>query len=374
MNKKMKISVLVGTRPEIIKMQPVIKEIQKRELDFTFIHTGQHYDWNLSAIFFRELGLPDPNHYLNVGSDSHGTQTAKIIMKTEQILKKEKPNYLLIQGDTNSGLGGAIAAAKLNIIICHVEAGCRSFDKRMPEEINRVIISDLASIHFAPTETTVCNLLKEGINIENIFLTGHPIVDLIESQYEKILSSDILNQLKLKRRNYYLTTMHRAENIENKVKIKNILKTLNELSKKVKIIFPIHPHTKRCIEKYKLDNLLTNIDIIPPQSYFDMLNLIKNARIILTDSGGIQQEAAILKTPCITLRTTTEWVETINEKINFLVGSDPIKLHESIDFITKNRERILNHFNELGELYGKPGVSSQILDIIEAVVSPFSLK
>jgi UDP-N-acetylglucosamine 2-epimerase (non-hydrolysing) len=357
-----KIASIVGTRPEIIKMQPIIKEIQKSKHDLNFIHTGQHYSFNMSNIFIDDLDLPQPNYFLNVKSGSQGVQTSRIIAKCEKLLKSEKPDIVLVQGDTNSALGAAIASSKLGLSIGHVEAGCRSFDKQMPEEINRVLISDIASLHFVATDNCKRNLLKEGIPASQIFVTGHPIVDLIR-QIRNRISENTLN--KSKNKHYALVTFHRRENIDDKDNISNILTVFDQLSQKMPVIFPCHPHTKRQILRFSLEKYVKNLRMIKPVDYIQSLSLCKNAKFVLTDSGGIQQEAALLCTPCITLRKTTEWIETVKLGINFLAGCGSGCIKENIRYVERNYDDILQRFKSSRYLFGKVGVSKRILTIIE---------
>lgn len=358
----MKIAVCVGTRPEIIKMQPIIKEIQKSKHELVFIHTGQHYDFEMSDVFIKELQLPKPDFFLNVKSGSQGAQTARVIARCESILKTEKPDITLIEGDTNSALGAAIASSKLGLSIGHVEAGCRSFDKTMAEEINRTLISDVTDLHFSPTDTCVANLIREGIDHSQIFLTGHPIIDLIHNIRDRIPNNSF-NGLETKE--YALVTLHRRENIDNKDKIRSILVALHHLSQKIPLIFPCHPHTARQITRFALKNYLRNVDVIQPVSYLQSLGLIKRARYVLTDSGGIQQEAAILGTPCITLREVTEWVETVNLGLNFLAGNRSERIIEAVNLLERNYNNVLRRFNLRQNLFGEVGVSKRIMAAIE---------
>lgn len=370
----MKIAVIVGTRPEIIKLQPIIRKIQgRRKHRLILIHTGQHYDFEMSKIFFDEFHLSEPKYFLNAKAASQGAQTGKIIAKCEEILKIEKPDALLVEGDTNSGLGAAIASSKLGVPIGHVEAGCRSFDRSMPEEINRVVISDLASFHFAPTPTCVNNLLKEGICDSQIFLTGHPIVDLISRMKGKIeltgtfknAKNNLLSRMGVSNNDFALVTIHRRENISDKKRMSNILGALSQLAKMTPIIFPCHPHTRLSILKFSLKDKLRNVRLTPPVGYFNALSLITHARFVLTDSGGIQQEAALLSTPCITLRGVTEWVETVNAGINFLSDNDAEQILKVVRHVESNYDRISNRFKSLRNLFGEAGVSDRIISIIE---------
>lgn len=366
----MSINIVVGTRPEVIKTAPLLKEIQRRGgLKLTYVHTGQHYDWNMREIFIKRLGLPEPL-FLKVGSASHGVQTAQIIMRSERVFREESPDVVLVEGDTNSALGASFAACKLNMPVAHVEAGCRSFDRTMPEEINRIVIADLASLHFAPTETCVKNLIKEGISAEGIYLTGHPISDLLHEVKGEIDRSNIMGELSLNSGEYCLLTAHRPKNVDDKRSLNSLLKAIIKLSKERTVIFPVHPRALNSIRKFRLEALLKNSNVVmtEPVCYVDCLSLIKNARMVLTDSGGIQQEAALLKTPCITLRENTEWVETVDIGVNFLVGCGEKRIIETAELIESNYEMISKRFDKAANLYGPPGVSKKIVDIVEVYV------
>lgn len=364
----MDICVIVGTRPEIIKMQPILFEIKKRNHRLIFVHTGQHYDFMMSDIFIKELEISKPDYFLKVKTLSQGLQIGEIITSCNRILEIEKPDVILVQGDTNSALGGAIASAKLNLSIGHVEAGCRSFDKHMPEEVNRVLISDIANYNFVPTENCSINLQREGIKPHQIFLTGHPLVDLLNNLNHSRITTAVLNDIGIDQKNYYLVTVHRRENIENKEKISEILKALDSISDNVQIVFPCHPHTELQINKFGLSDLLKKIKTIRTVGYFESLSLIKNARIVLTDSGGIQQEAAILGTPCITLRNVTEWTETVDNGINFLTGHQIKNIIQTLQFVEGNYLSIMKRFESANGLFGKPGASVKIMEIMEKAI------
>lgn len=343
----------------MIKMQPVIRQTLMRGHELVFVHTGQHFDYEMSDIFVGELELPKPDYFLNVKSSSQGIQTANTIVGCERILSSEKPDIALVEGDTNSALGASIAASKLHIPIGHVEAGCRSFDKFMPEEINRVLISDIADYHFAPTKNCVDNLLREGIQRSQIFLTGHPIVDLINQIRGKIPNNNLVKD------SYALVTIHRRENITDKKRIINLLNALTNLSQRIRLIFPCHPHTESQIRKYHLSNYLRKLNVIRPVGYLDSLGFIKHSKFVLTDSGGIQQEAAILHTPCITLRDETEWIETTEAGVNFLAGNSTGKILEVAERIEKRYNHIIKVLNRRQNLFGTIGVSKRILRTIE---------
>jgi UDP-N-acetylglucosamine 2-epimerase (non-hydrolysing) len=323
----MKISSVVGARPNFIKLAPVSRELRK-EFDEIIIHTGQHYDYEMDKIFFDELGIPEPDYHLGVGSGTHGYQTGEMIKRVEEVLMKEKPDLVIVYGDTNTTLAGALAAVKLHIKVAHVEAGLRSFDKRMPEEINRVLVDHCSDILFCPTKTAVENLKREGI-VEGVYLVGDVMVDILKECIEIAEKrSKILDELDLKPKDYYLATVHRAENTDDFERLKNIVEAFCEVGN---IVFPCHPRTEKRLKEYGLWNKLTkNVKVIKPVGYLDMLILEKNAKKIITDSGGVQKEAYILKVPCITLRETTEWIETVEDGWNILVGADKEKIIRAI--------------------------------------------
>ncbi len=342
----MKLSIILGTRPEIIKLSPIIRILEKTNIDWHIIHTNQHYSENMDKIFFEELNLPKPKYNLNIGSGTHGEQTGKMLIKIEKVLLKEKPNVVIVQGDTNTVLAGALTASKLKIDVAHVEAGLRSFDKNMPEEINRVLTDHISSYLFAPTEKAKDNLLNEGIEENKIFVVGNTIVDATlqnlkiaeKNTFVREFFENITNM-----EDYFLLTLHRAENVDNEERLKNIIdgiiKVIDIFDKT--IIFPIHPRTKKRLEEFNLlEKLKSNkkIKIIEPVGYLEFLMLEKNAELILTDSGGVQEEACILKIPCITLRDNTERPETVEVGANILVGDDKEKLINAVE-IMLNKER-----------------------------------
>lgn len=323
----MKIATIVGARPQFIKMASVSRELEKKGLDEVIIHTGQHYDYEMNKIFFDQLGIREPDYNLGVGSGSHGYQTGEMLKRIEGVLMKEKPDLVLVYGDTNSTLAGALAAVKLHIKVAHVEAGLRSFDKRMPEEVNRVLTDHISDYLFAPTETAVKNLHNEGIK-EGVYLTGDVMYDaLLYNIKVAERESKILDELGLRPKKYILATVHRAENTDNKKNLENIVNAFIESGEL--IVFPAHPRTRRYLKLYNLIEKIKNSNnllLVDPVGYFDMLVLEENAKKILTDSGGVQKEAYFLKVPCITLRERTEWVETVKDGWNILVGADKEKI------------------------------------------------
>ena len=398
-----KIVTIIGARPQFIKAATVSRAITSCNrkviagdgLREVILHTGQHFDDNMSQVFFDELEIPRPDHNLGIGSDTHGRQTGKMLAGIETVLSIEQPDLVLTYGDTNSTLAGALAAAKLQIPSAHVEAGLRSFNRLMPEEINRVVTDELSNLLFCPSETAVQNLLKEGIgrngahtpltldlNKQMVFQVGDVMYDSI--LFNKTLAdekSNILTRLNLRQKDrpssnsqttvgdgYCLVTLHRAENTDNVDNLRNILQALNSIaSYGTKIVFPVHPRTRKCIEKdgqthgLFLSNSNANIIQIEPVSYLDMIKLETHAQAIFTDSGGMQKEAYLLGVPCVTLREETEWVETVRERWNILTGSDSQRITAAFSIIYKwNRQGPpFDHSSKSAEpatLKDRPGV------------------
>ena len=325
----MKIMTVLGARPQFIKAAPVSRELRKVHTEL-IIHTGQHYDTNMSDIFFEELEIPKPDFHLGVGSGNHGKQTGEMLAKIEEILVDEKPDYLLVYGDTNSTLAGALAASKLHIPVIHIEAGLRSFNKKMPEEINRIMTDHVSTLLFCPTKTAVKNLKDEHI-LENVFNVGDVMYDAVD--YNLKLAEDkseILEKEKLTSKEYYLITVHRAENTDDHEKMKDVLEAFTQI--KGEKVWPIHPRTRKVIEDQGFDlTEVPGLHVIDPVGYLDMLTLEKNARKIITDSGGVQKEAYFMQIPCITMREQTEWVETLEGNANILVGTDPKKIVSAVE-------------------------------------------
>lgn len=351
----MKIACIVGVRPEFIQVEPIITELADHDL--ILVHTGQHYDYDMSKIFFNELKLPEPNYHLEVGSGPHGLQTGEMLKKIEAVFIKTKPDCVLVFGDTNSTLAGALAAAKLHIPLAHIEAGLRSFDRQMPEEINRTIVDHISDILFAPTEIAVNNLNNEGI-YRGVFNTGDVMHDSLIQKKDFINDGrDILDELGIESKNYFLVTLHRSENTECIQNLENILQAIGESDKR--FIFPIHPRTKKFIEKYSLSlqlDQMDNIRLIKPLGYLNFLRILQNANKVLTDSGGVQKQAYMLGTPCITLRESTEWVETVDNGWNVLVGANKAKISGMIDtFAPQNSKK---------DIYGDGKASKKIVEIL----------
>jgi UDP-N-acetylglucosamine 2-epimerase (non-hydrolysing) len=340
----MKVASIVGARPNFIKLAPLSREIRKY-FDEIIIHTGQHYDYEMDRIFFEQLRIPEPDYHLGVGSGTHGYQTGEMLKRIEKVLIDEKPDLVIVYGDTNTTLAGALAAVKLNIPLAHVEAGLRCYDKKIPEEINRVLTDHCSDLLFCPTKRAVENLKREGIT-KGVYLTGDVMVDAIKQNItiaENV--STILNDLNVKPKDYYLVTVHRAENTDNIDKLKNIVDALCEIDNNV--VFPCHPRTEKALKKFGLwDKLKRSVNVIKPVGYLDMLVLEKNAKKIITDSGGVQKEAYIFKVPCITLRERTEWIETVEDGWNMLVGSDKGKILNAIRSFEPNEKSYCSKFGD----------------------------
>ena len=312
----MKVAIILGTRPEIIKMSPIIRELGKDE--FYIIHTGQHYDYQMDQVFFEQLKLPEPKYKLNIGSGTQAEQLGKMVIAIEKILMTEKPDIALVQGDTNSVLSGALAACKLNIKIGHVEAGLRSYDRKMPEEKNRVLADHISDYLFTPTDDSRDILRHEGIPENIIFKVGNTIVDAVEQNIElarRFLRNGHKNP-------YCVITLHRAENVDNITRFAEIIKGVNLVAQKLNLVclYPIHPRSEKMLEIFGIK--IGEIVLTPPKDYLSFLELLSEAKLILTDSGGVQEEACIMKIPCVTLRDNTERPETIRIKANRLAGAE----------------------------------------------------
>jgi len=355
----MKIISVVGARPQFIKIAPLSKELKKKHQEI-IIHTGQHYNSRMSQLFFDELKINKPDYNLKIGSGNHSEQTGEMLIRIEEILIKEKPNLVLVYGDTNSTLAGALAASKLHITIGHIEAGLRSFKKTMPEEINRIITDHISDLFFCPTQNSVNLLEKEGIT-KKVYFTGDVMRDsTVQNIKIAQKKSGILEKLNLMPKEYLLATIHRAENTDNK---KNLVSIFNAFLKNDKrIIIPLHPRTLKYVKLYGLYNKIKrskNIIIIDPVGYLDVLMLEKNAKKVLTDSGGIQKETYFLKTPCITLRNETEWIETVKDKWNILVGCDENKISQAIkEFNPKTKQH---------SYFGNGNAVKKIVNIINRI-------
>jgi UDP-GlcNAc3NAcA epimerase len=350
----MKILTILGARPQFIKAGALCREFSKHnQIDEVIVHTGQHFDKNMSDVFFDEMEIPKPKYNLGINSLTHGAMTGRMIEEIEKILFKESPDLLLVYGDTNSTLAGALAAKKMHIPVAHVEAGLRSFNMKMPEEINRILTDRISDYLFCPTEQSFENLKKEGFdNLENKVVNVGDVMNDAVLFYS--MKPNERNILKLDN-DYILCTIHRQENTDDIKRLRDIISAINELSKSVKVVIPLHPRTK---QKIKDLNIKVEADIVEPVGYVQMLNLIKNSRLVLTDSGGIQKEAYILKKYCVTLRDETEWVELINNGVNVLVGADKAKIISAV------RDKLNANFNSDVNLYGGGTASEKIIDYL----------
>lgn len=331
----MKVVSIVGARPQFVKAAAVSRVLREKHTE-VLVHTGQHYDSNMSAVFFEELGIPEPDVNLGVGSGHHGVQTGAMLARIEEVLLAERPDWVLVYGDTNSTLAGALAAAKLHIPVAHVEAGLRSFNRGMPEEINRVVADHLSDLLFCPSQTAVDNLAVEGIR-RGVHLVGDVMVDALAFAAKRAQNrSGTLERLGLTKGRYLLATVHRAENTDDDVRLRNILAAFDALEEPV--IFPAHPRTRKAINTLGYSPA-PHVQLIEPVGYLDMVMLEQSARMILTDSGGVQKEAYWLGVPCITLRDETEWVETIEVGWNVIVGADISRIVQTVRSLAPPAER-----------------------------------
>jgi len=322
----MKIACVVGARPNFMKIAPILEAMKKYpELEPILVHTGQHYDYRMSQIFFEELDIPEPDVHLDVGSGTHAVQTAKIMMAFEEAVTSCKPELVLVVGDVNSTVACALVSAKLCIPVVHVEAGIRSFDRTMPEEINRVLTDVISEYLFTPTEDAYKNLKKEGISAEKIYLVGDVMVDTLMKYRDKASSSGALNELGLEKHSYALMTLHRPSNVDVEDNFVKVLDALEEIQRSIKIVLSMHPRTKGRVQEFGLSDRFSRMDnlmVMEPLGYLKFMGLMINAKFVLTDSGGMQTETTVLNIPCLTLRENTERPETIREGTNTLVGNN----------------------------------------------------
>ncbi|OGY46206.1 MAG: UDP-N-acetylglucosamine 2-epimerase [Candidatus Buchananbacteria bacterium RIFCSPHIGHO2_01_FULL_47_11b] len=356
------IAIVIGTRPELIKMAPVMHELMKRKIPFSFIHSNQHYSKELDGNIIRNLDLPSIDEHLDVGSGLHGAQTGKIMESVEHLWIKHPPRIVVVHGDTNTTLGAALAAAKMHIKVCHVEAGLRSFDNAMPEEINRILTDRISNVLFTPTETSKGYLLKEGMDQEKIVVTGNTVVDALLQHIEIARKkSAVLRTYTLEKNHYACVTMHRPENVDSKKQLEKGIELLVALSKELGylLVFPIHPRTQQALEKWQIHVPAQYITVIPPVDYLDTLILLENAVLVITDSGGIQEEAYILKRPLITIRTSTERPETLSA--NVIVGLDKKKAIATWRAYKKG-------WGKWGNELGDGHAAEKIVDVLERMV------
>ncbi|MEM2595644.1 MAG: UDP-N-acetylglucosamine 2-epimerase (non-hydrolyzing) [Sulfolobales archaeon] len=364
------IMVVAGTRPEVIKLAPVVRRLQQLDIDYIFVWSGQHYDYLLSRVFFREFELAEPIIDLMVGSGSHAEQTAKLMLGLEQVIRDYSPSVVVAEGDTNTVLACALVATKLLTPFAHVEAGLRSWNMLMPEEVNRRLADAIARLHFAPTKLAALNLLFEGISSRTVYITGNTIVDSLQEFMSKVvsLSDSVLSRYGLERYHYVLVTLHRAENTENPERLESILKALNELSRYYPVVFPVHPRTKNAVSRFGLSEQLSRVKLTEPLGYFEFLSLLSNCRVVLTDSGGVQEEAFTLKIPTVTLRYNTERPETTLYGINVLAGADKDKIVKLALMQAERAEKVrrLSFKNPLGDGQAGRRIAQILKEAVEA--------
>lgn len=328
-----KVLNIVGARPNFMKIAPIMREMKRRRDEFQplIVHTGQHYDAAMSDSFFTDLGIPAPDYHLEVGSGTHAVQTAKIMQAFEPVVLEEKPDWVLVVGDVNSTIACALVCSKLGVKVVHVEAGLRSYDRTMPEEVNRILTDQISDLLLTPSEDGDENLKKEGIDESKIKFVGNVMIDSLFYNLEKANKLKVRENLGLDKKDYSVLTLHRPSNVDDEKKLSNLLEALISISEKVPIIFPAHPRTKGNIEKFGLSEKIaaSNIKLIEPLGYLNFMNLYSGAKLVLTDSGGLQEETTALGIPCLTLRENTERPVTISHGTNILVGTNPEKIKQA---------------------------------------------
>ena len=335
MGRKHIIHLVVGARPNFIKAAPLLSEFAESlpEVNVKLVHTGQHYDYNMSQVFFRQLRLPEPNFYLGIGSGLHGEQTGKLLEALEQLFLQDKPDLVLVLGDVNSTLAAALAAVKIHIPVAHVEAGLRSNNMHMPEEINRILTDHISDILFVTEEAGIHNLLREGIPEEKVHLVGNVMIDALANLMPVVRSSDVLERLNLLPGEYAVATLHRPATVDNQEGLTHIKDVLAGVVRERKVVFPVHPRTAESILKFKMQNSLDSLDglmMTEPYGYIDFMKLVSESSFVMTDSGGIQSEASYMGVPCITLRESTEHQITLSSGTNTLVGKDVTRIKHAI--------------------------------------------
>jgi UDP-N-acetylglucosamine 2-epimerase (non-hydrolysing) len=354
----MKIMSVVGARPNFVKIAPLIRRFSEREITHILIHTGQHYDYDMSRVFFSDLDIPEPDRNLGVGSGTHAVQTGRIMAALETVLLTEQPDLTMVVGDVNSTIAAALASVKLGIPVAHVEAGYRSFDMHMPEEINRVLVDRISQLLFAPTENAVLNLMNEGTKRESVHFVGNIMIEVLLSHKEKADQSTVLEQLSVTEKEYCVATVHRPQNVNDPARLKSILEAFSQSP--LPVIFPAHPRTKEAIVKSGLHSLLqSSINLITPLGYLDFMRLLSSSACVLTDSGGVQEEALILQVPCVTLRETTERIETIEAGANRLCSPEKDQILTSLHQALQSK-RIFEI-----PLFWDERVSTRIANVIE---------
>lgn len=359
----MKIATILGTRPEIIKLSPLIPLLEQAFAHF-ILHTGQHYDYEMDEVFFQDLHLPPPKYNLKVGSGRPGQQTALMMEKAEEILEKEKPDLVIVEGDTNTVLAGAIAAAKLHLPLLHVEAGCRSFNRQAPEEINRIVADHLADYLLAPDEKSVQHLHHEGIPKEKIFFTGSTVFDAVSRNVQLTQPEKIVSQFGLQRDKFILVTIHRAENTDDLNILRDLIESLNILAEGIEIIFPVHPRTRKAIQEHQLP-LQNRIKMVEPLPYLPFLGLLSSCKACISDSGGIQEEALAFNVPCLIPQSETPWSRLVEAGKNVLLGTQKETIVPRVKKIIDDemeRQRIKNIAYPF-----QSGASQKMLEVIKAI-------
>lgn len=356
----MTIAIILGTRPEIIKCSPLVRELEARGEQYYVVHTGQHYSFSMDKVFFEDLRLPEPKYHLNVGSGEHGEQTGAMLAGIERIFASDMPDTVLVQGDTNTVLAGSLVASKSPCRLGHVEAGLRSFDRTMPEEVNRVVSDHLSDLLFAPTKTAKDHLLSEGIADNKVFVTGNTVVDALQAHVE--ISREQYGDEPVAGKDYILVTSHRQENVDNPTRLKSILSAMGRLSEEfgLEVVFPAHPRTVKMISHFGFTPP-EGVSVIDPVGYLQFLQMEARASLIVTDSGGIQEEACILGVPCVTIRDNTERPETVDVGANVVAGTDE-------DVIVAKARMMLGKKGEWENPYGDGTSGKRILDICLSAV------
>jgi len=361
--------IVAGTRPEAIKLAPVFWWLDKLGVDYVFVWSGQHYDYEMSKVFFEQLKLPEPVVDLDVRSGTHAEQTAKIMVGLEKVMDMYRPAVVVAQGDTNTVVATALTAAKKFVPFAHVEAGLRSWDRTMPEEINRVIADAIAQLCFAPTALAAINLMHEGVQLSRIHITGNTIVDVVH-RYRDIATEEreeTLKELGLQPYSYVLVTIHRQENTDNTERLQNLVKSLAKISRRIPVLFPAHPRTVNKLRDLGLLESLREVRMLKPLDYFRFLGLLRYASLVLTDSGGVQEEACILKVPTLTLRYNTERPETVLAGINKLVGTEEEKIVTATLDTLERRDEIVKHARNCEDFLGRGDAGEKIAKILANV-------
>jgi len=352
-----KVASIVGARPQFIKAAPVSREIREHNEEI-LVHTGQHYDANMSDVFFQVLEIPKPDYNLGVGSGSHAWQTAEMMKGLEEVFAKERPDFVLVYGDTNSTIAGALTAAKAGLSLGHVEGGLRSYNRTMPEEVNRVVTDHLSTVVFAPTPTAVDNLAREGIT-RGVHMVGDVMYDVALQMAQPARARGAAKRLGLPAGEYLLATLHRPSNVDDKVTLTGIVEALSDCGRTV--VFPVHPRTRKSLEAFGLwDALSKKVKVLPPVDYLDFLGLLMESAKVVTDSGGVQKEAYFFGIPCITLRDETEWIETVEDGWTALVGTE-----------TEDILHAIEHFNPSGtksKSFGDGHAAERIAAIVDKLV------